>query len=268
VVLALAAATLLALVVPAGLVGGALALLGGSLVATLVLLARDGRSPAEVGLTADRATAAELAGGLLVGAAVAGLAVGLIALAGGVRWTARPGAPVELVTGGAALLARLALPAAAEEVALRGYLLQVAARGFGPVPALIGTSLVFSALHAGNPEVGAHGLAGIAAAGLALGALVLRSGGLGWAIGAHLGWNWALAWPADLPVSGLDLADTPGWDAVVSGPVWLSGGAFGPEASLLAAGLLTVGAWSAWRAEWPRRRPGRPEPLGTVRVET
>jgi len=40
----------------------------------------------------------------------------------------------------------------------------------------------------------------------------------------------------DLPVSGLELLDTPLYEAIVSGPEWVTGGGFGPEAGL--AGTL------------------------------
>src|SRR5690606_17506343 len=92
------------------------------------------------------------------------------------------------------------------------------------------------------------GLANIAAAGIFLGALCLRTGGLWWPTGAHLGWNWAHAFLADLPVSGLDVVDAPLIEAHAAGPPWLSGGAFGPEGSVLAtAAVLAAAAWS-WRS--------------------
>jgi hypothetical protein len=261
VALGLGLTMLVGLMVPSGLVGGSLALLVGTLVAGWALLAWEGRPPGSLGLVVDAGAPAELARGLALGVAAAALVVAGIALAGGVRWTREAGTLAGFALGGLGLLAGLALPAAAEEVALRGYLLQAAARGFGQGPALVGTSILFALLHAANPEVGVAGLMGIAAAGVLLGALVLRTGSLWWAVGAHLGWNWALAWPADLPVSGLDLGDTPGLDGQGTGPAWLSGGAFGPEASVLAAPVLGALAAAVWWGGRLRPRPGRPPPL-------
>jgi hypothetical protein len=77
-----------------------------------------------------------------------------------------------------------------------------------------------------------------------LGAVYLRTGSLWWATGAHLGWNWALAYLVDLPLSGLELIDAPLLEPMLTGPAWLSGGGFGPEGSVLAA--VTVGAAAAW----------------------
>lgn len=113
----------------------------------------------------------------------------------------------------------------------------------------------------------AAGLAAIAGAGLFLGALYLRTGSLWWATGAHLGWNWALGFWADLPVSGLDLVDTPYWEGVARGPSWLGGGAFGPEGSIVAAvGFLAAGHL-AWRSGFfaPGRAVRRARPLVPLR---
>jgi uncharacterized protein len=264
VLLAVGLTGLIGLVVPRGLVWGGLALLVGTALPGWLLLAREGRPPATLGLPLDRRVPIEVAGGLLLGGGAAGMVVLTMAVLGAVAWVPDEGGAVAFLTGGAALLAVLALPALAEEVALRGYLLQAAARGFGPGWALLGTSVLFGLMHLGNPRVGPAGVLGIVAAGLMLGALVLRTGALWWASGAHLGWNWALAWPADLPVSGLDLGDTPGLDAQVTGAPWLTGGAFGPEASVLAVGVLGALAARVWWGRGFQPVEGRPPPLYAV----
>lgn len=244
VLMAIGLTGLVGIVVPPGLVWGGLALLVGATVPGVLLLARDGRPLEGMGMPLDRHVPAELAWGFAAGLGAVAAVLALLGATGAVRWRPDGGGVVEFVAGGTAWALRLAVPALAEEVALRGYLLWTAAAAFGGGWALVGTSVLFGLLHLGNPEVGGLGIAGIVAAGLVLGALVLRTGALWWAAGAHLGWNWALAWPADLPVSGLELADTPGLDAAVAGPAWWSGGAFGPEAS--AAAVLVLSASAAW----------------------
>ncbi len=157
-------------------------------------------------------------------------------------------------------LAWLALPAAAEEVLLRGYALAAIARVLGPGVALWGTSVLFGLLHVLNPGAGPLALAGVTAAGLLLGALVLRTGSLWPAIGAHLGWNWALAFLGDVSVSGLEVADAPGYDGVAQGAAWLSGGSFGVEASVMAVLMLAAAAGLVWRAS-AAVPEGRPAPI-------
>ena len=98
--------------------------------------------------------------------------------------------------------------------------------------------------------------ANVSVAGLFLGALVLRTGSLWWATGAHLGWNWGQAFLADLPVSGLDVVDTPFWEGSLEGAPWLAGAGFGVEGSVLATLALAGAAWLCWRT--PRLRPEGP----------
>ncbi len=246
---------------PSGEVVGALALTAGGALAGLALLARDGWPWGALGWTLDGRAAIEAVSGGGLGIAVAGVAMGLMALTGGLRWVP-DGAEFSLgawaIEGGRSL-AWLALPALAEEIVLRGYILGATARVFGPAPALWGTSVLFGILHVSNPGAGGLAIVGVTMAGLFLGALVLRSGSVWPAVGAHLGWNWALAFLGDVPVSGLEIADAPGFEGVPGPDVWLSGGLFGVEASVMAVLVLAGVAWIVWRRGDLPRAQGRPE---------
>jgi uncharacterized protein len=233
-----------------GLSGHALALLVASLGAGWVALGLDGRPPAALGLALHRGAPAEALVGFGVGGGVALMAVVLMALAGAVRWGADEGSLGALLAAAGASLWLLALPAVAEEALLRGYPLQALSEAFGALPALLLTSALFGLLHGWNPEVTAVGVLNTGLAGVFLGALYLRTGSLWWPSGAHLGWNWAHGFVADLPVSGLDLVDTPWIESRTSGPDLLSGGSFGPEGSLFASTALVFA--TAW--VWSTRR--------------
>lgn len=238
---------------------GAWALAFGGVVAGWSLLRWDGYPSAALGLTLAPRAGVETGIGIGLGAGVAGAVLAVVALANGVQWA--PDGTTFTVGGwlGEAVraLALLAIPAAAEEVLLRGYLLVATAAVLGPGAALCLTSLAFGLLHVANPGAGPMGMAGVTAAGLALGALVLRTGSLWPAIGAHLGWNWALAAPADLAVSGLDIVDMPGYDGAAAGSAWVSGGSFGVEASAVTVLVLTAAAWTVWRRQPERREKAR-----------
>jgi membrane protease YdiL (CAAX protease family) len=245
-----------------GAVAGAATLAFGGIVAGWVLLRHDGWPSGSLGLVPDHRAALESFAGLGVGVGVAAVSMALMAIGGALRWT--PDAAIWSLTSwgaeGARSLAWLAVPAAAEEVLLRGYALAATARVLGPGVALWVTSGVFGLLHALNPGVGPLALVGVTAAGLLLGGLVLRTGSLWPAIGAHLGWNWALAFLGDVSVSGLEVADAPGYDGVAQGAAWLSGGSFGVEASVIAVLMLSLAAVLVWRtsSEVPE---GRPSPI-------
>lgn len=251
-------------VLPAGgLVAGAGTLGFAAVVAGWVLLRHDGRPPGALGLVPDRRALAETGAGLGAGVAVAGLTMTAMAALGGLEW-GPDGAGFTVAawaSEGVRSLGWLAIPAAAEEVLLRGYVLGATAAVVGPGWALAATSVTFGALHAANPGAGPLALAGVTAAGLFLGALDLRSGSLWPAVGAHLGWNWALAFLGDVPVSGLEVADAPGFDGLATGPSWLGGGAFGVEASVVAVAVLTAAAAAVWRRRPVPVPPGRPAPM-------
>ena len=233
--------------VPAGLPWSSLPGLVGALLVGWLLLRIDRRPPSALGFALRSDSGTGLVLGLALGVAVGLLAAGLIAASGGVRWLPDDGGWGDWLRAGAATLWLLAIPAAAEEAMLRGYPLVVTKQAWGPGRAVVLTSVVFALLHFRNPEVGWVGLVNIAAAGLFLGALCLRTGGLWWPTGAHLGWNWAHAFLVDMRVSGFDLVDAPLLEPVTSGPTWLSGGPFGPEGSVLATvAVLGAAAWT-WR---------------------
>jgi len=91
---------------------------------------------------------------------------------------------------------------------------------------------------------------GIFLAGWTLAFFRLRYHGLTAVTGFHWMWNVAQGILLGLPVSGL--AFSAPWKAQVHGPAWWTGGAFGPEAGLVAwlPLFLFVALW--WRQVFPK----------------
>jgi uncharacterized protein len=252
---------------PNTLVGSGAALFAAAVLPGWALLRMEGRPAAALGFPVRRETAGETLKGFGVGVIVASAAVLAILAAGGVSWSTEPTTAAAFVGAALGSAALLFLPAAAEEALVRGYPLQALSESWGAAPALLATSVLFGLLHAGNPDVGTVGLIDTGLAGVFIGVLYLRTGSLWWASGAHMGWNWAHGFLADLPVSGLEVADAPGIAAHVRGPALLSGGAFGPEGSLLTAGVLLVAVAWAWSTDRLRPTTAAREapPLGPLR---
>ncbi len=242
------------IVVPSDLPYGAVPVLVGCLAGGWVLLRMDGRGPGALGFYLAPEIGKEVFLGLGLGVLVAGFVAGGMVALGALRWSPEAGSAMEYVQEGGASLWLFSLPAAGEEAAMRGYLLQSLAEAWGGAWALWITSTLFGILHLSNPNTSWIGLANILVAGLFLGVVYLKTGSLWWASGAHLGWNWAHGFLFDLPVSGLEMVDTPLLRPVTAGPDWLSGGAFGPEGSVLATLVLSVATVVLWRASW--LRPG------------
>ena len=109
--------------------------------------------------------------------------------------------------------------------------------------------MLFAFAHLTNPHVTAAGVGNIVIAGIFLSLAFFSPGGMWTAFGAHLGWNATLAALA-APVSGLPF-DIPYIDYRMGSPVWLTGGAFGPEGGLLATFALTAAVVLV--ARWNRK---------------
>ena len=177
--------------------------------------------------------------GILGGCIVAGLALLLAVLAGHARWVPDAGTGPEYASSALKTVLILAPSALAEELIFRGVPLVLLAAVAGRGTAIVVVAVAFAFAHLNNPNVTALGLGNIALAGVLLGLAFYAPGGLWTATGVHLGWNALLAC-LDTPVSGLPFR-IPMLDYRAGGPVWLTGGVFGPEGGLAATVAMTVG---------------------------
>lgn len=192
--------------------------------------------------------------GLLIGVALIGSVIGLLAIAGSLSWTVDAAA----VSGWPAWLLRmcliLGLAAFLEEILFRGYAFQVLGETAGPATAIGVTSLVFGAAHLPNPGVGTVALLNTALAGILLGIAYWRTFSIWLVTGIHFAWNGVMSLVADLPVSGLDFGSA-GIRASVSGPTIWTGGAYGPEGGLALTLVTLMGIVWTTRSRRLRRAP-------------
>lgn len=183
--------------------------------------------------------------GILAGALPAGVAILLSLPLGHAQFLGDSGGPM-LYLKQVGLTALILAPAALlEEMVFRGVGQVMLAKVFGRVPAILLLSVVFALSHIFNPNPTALGLANIALAGVFLGIAFYAPGGIWTAWGAHLGWNATLA-ALDAPVSGLPF-QIPWIDYLPGGPVWLTGGSFGPEGGLLASVAIVAMTAAIWK---------------------
>jgi membrane protease YdiL (CAAX protease family) len=127
----------------------------------------------------------------------------------------------------------------AEEFVFRGYLLKTLSEGMGFWPASLVLSIAFGAVHYGNPGENPIGLATVVLVGLFFCLTVRRTGNLWFAVGAHAAHDFGQAYFYSVPNSGTLIHDRL-FSAKLTGPAWLTGGAAGPEGSLLEIGVLVV----------------------------
>ncbi len=183
------------------------------------------RSPAELGL----ATApAGIFAGLAIGAILFGIVMAIMIGADLYRFDYH--GPASAWHG-----AGLAIESGVfEEVLVRGVVLRLMWRAFGPIAAFAISAVLFGAGHVGNPGATWFTTACIAVeAGIMLGSFYALTGRLWVSIGVHTGWNFTQGYLFGAAVSGGNFGKSIA-TSTASGayPAWLTGGAFGPEASL------------------------------------
>jgi len=147
-------------------------------------------------------------------------------------------APIELKDG---LLYAIAFTMVGifEEFAMRGYLQWSLTRGLGFWPAALITSLLFGAVHAGNPGEHWYGLIPVVEVGLLFCLFLLRTGDLWFPIGFHFAWDWAETYFYGTPDSGA-VANGSLFRANFHGPTWVTGGSVGPEGSAFVYVVLAL----------------------------
>ncbi|MET0936355.1 MAG: CPBP family intramembrane glutamic endopeptidase [Luteibacter sp.] len=126
-----------------------------------------------------------------------------------------------------------------EEIISRGVLFRLIEEGLGTGIALLLSAAVFGGLHIWNPHATTWSALSIALeAGLLFGLLFHVTRSLWACMGAHAAWNVAQGPFYGVPVSGFEqhglLASR------MQGPDWLTGGAFGAEASVVALCICSV----------------------------
>lgn len=211
------------------------------MVPTILCLRLEGEPLPAVGLKPALRWGRDFAVGALGGLLLMLLVAGCIFAFHGLHWQRGGGAGFQELMAGAWLYLAVGVN---EELLFRGYLFQRLVKGTGKWLALPLMGLWFAYAHWDNPgmsgSVKVWAMLNIFLAGLLLGVAYLKTRRLALPMGIHLGWNWAQGSLLGFGVSGT--MDTRGWvNPVFEGrPEWLTGGAFGLEASLPCAVLCTV----------------------------
>lgn len=230
------------------------------------------REPKDFGL-ATVGGLRDVAIGFLVGAVIMSLVVAVLAAGGWYRVTS---IGVKGLTGAHFPIALLLflMVGVFEEVLFRAIVFRISEEGLGSILALVLSSLIFGLVHLGNDN--ASLVAGVAIAleaGVLLSAVYMFTRSVWMAVGIHWSWNFFEGPVFGTPVSGnrfLLLIESE-----LRGPTWLTGGAFGPEAGIVALVVATgTGIYFLKKAKdrrglvppaWRRQEPSPPEqiPIGS-----
>lgn len=224
---------------PESLAHAATAALGLALGAMLIFAYRlairtfEGREPAELHLAgAER----PLAAGAALGAALFATVYAVLGALGHLTYLGRGDAGAL-----AAALASSILAAVGEEILMRGVLFRVLEEGFGTLVAILLSGGLFGLLHHGNPGADLTSSVAIALeAGILLGVAYAATRTLWLPIGLHFGWNFTEGGVFGAAVSGSEARGLLRFS--IGGSDLVSGGAFGPEASIVAVAVCLAAA--------------------------
>ena len=144
-----------------------------------------------------------------------------------------------MLRAGSFSFALFAVAAANEEAVFRGYPFQRLVESITPVGAIAVTSALFGLAHLANPHRTWISTLNTALVGIPFAVAYLRTRCLWMPIGMHFIWNFLQGFFLGLPVSGLTVPASV-LTARVRGPIWLTGGEYGPEGGLLALGPILV----------------------------
>jgi membrane protease YdiL (CAAX protease family) len=156
----------------------------------------------------------------------------------------------------------LAVGALADEVVFRGYPFQRLIEVFGPFSATVMAGVFFALLRMESPEAGTAGIWGSGVAAVLLSVAYLRTRALWLPWGLHFAWLASMGALFGLPMAGSTQAATV-VQTETYGPVWMTGGDYGPEAGWLAVVVLLAGLYVlvratrdlSWQYNQPELRP-------------
>jgi len=146
----------------------------------------------------------------------------------------------------------VAIAASWEEILFRGYPFQRLIESLSPVASVAIFSTFFGLMHKSNPDATPLSVANTVIAGTFFAVAYLKTRGLWLPLGFHIAWNYVQGCLFSLPVSGIRMyrpAAILEWRL----PVWLSGGGYGLEGSVVTTLLLA--ALTLWLVRTRRVSP-------------
>ena len=233
-------------------VPGMLLIAGSVLLASWICVRAEGGTLAGIGWNPGWRAGGQLLLGLAIGIGTLAFEALLVWLGKGVHFAPAPALPWTTLLHEAGKWLAVGVM---EELMFRGYAMQRAIRGMGVPGGLAVFGLLFCAAHPLDGSMSGPvmilAMVNTFLFAISMGMVWLRTGSLAVPIGWHMGWNWAQQ-TLGFGVSGITTHGL--WTIQFTGaPDWVTGGAYGLEASLVdtVLGTAILLALVAWR---PRRR--------------
>lgn len=190
-----------------------------------------------IGLGWAKTSSREFLLGLASGAGAA-CAVLLLPISTGAAFFAPVPASEHVWASMAFLLFVLLFAAFGEEMLFHGYAFQLLIRRLGAFATILPAAVIFGLAHLGNENSSWRGIGNTMLFGVLFGYAYLRTSALWLPIGLHFGWN------VVLPLFGANLSGftmgVTGYELRWKTSEAVSGGAYGPEGSILTTGVVVV----------------------------
>jgi uncharacterized protein len=199
----------------------------------------EGRKIGQYGLPFKKGLLKHLWLGLWIGFLASSATVLIIYLLHGLQIARPTTRGTTILMWAAAWCGAFLLSAIAEEFLYRGYAQFTLTTGIGFWPAAAVLSALFGFGHLSNKGENLIGALSVVSFGLLLCLFLRRTGTLWCAVGFHMGYDWSQTFFYGVPNSGF----TPSYNlfnVTLKGPVWLTGGTVGPEASVICPLVLAV----------------------------
>lgn len=129
---------------------------------------------------------------------------------------------------------------ASEEVVVRGWMMPVLSKHYKVPTAIILSSAFFGFLHIINPNINLLSIVNLILYGVFAALYSLNDQGLWGIFAQHSIWNWFMGNVLGLPVSGMIMGNASIIETRLTGPTWITGGAFGPEGGVIVTFILSV----------------------------
>ena len=190
------------------------------------------RALAEFGI---RGAGREFGVGLLLGAGLVGSVFAVLGLLGVYQFDGINALSLSLLLP----LAELMLVGLTEEMLFRGIVFRITEDAIGGAWAMVISALLFALAHLPNEGISLLGIAALSAYSVMQAALYMRTRRLWLCIANHIAWNYCVGQVFSTAVSGHG-PEAGLLRGQLSGSEWLTGGAFGVEASVVTVVVISL----------------------------
>ena len=199
----------------------------------------EGRSFRSIGFTKEKALKKYLFG-FFLGFLMNTIVIGIMASLGNIE-SSQENAFVGINVFGSVLLFLFGyvIQGSGEEIIFRGWMFQVIGARYKPWLGVLITTILFSLVHLNNSGTNLFSIINLMLVSILLILFVIKDGSIWSACAWHTAWNWTLG-----NVYGLSVSGTSQKDSILAlnttGNDLISGGQFGPEASVIVTFVLSV----------------------------